>query len=88
MTEYIFAMNSLQPVDEAISVIRQFYPYFFGIIVLCVILLAFIFCKWLAKPLISINQITGKIANMDFTEKLPLHSTDEIGQLSQNINYM
>lgn len=88
ITRYIFAMTSLQPVDEAISTIRQFYPYFFGVTLLCVIILAFIFSRWLAKPLISINKITGKIANMDFTEKLPVHSTDEIGQLSQNINYL
>ncbi|MGL6218177.1 MAG: sensor histidine kinase, partial [Lacrimispora sphenoides] len=88
VTEYIFAMTSLQPVGEAISVIRQFYPYFFGFTVLCVILLAFVFSKWLAKPLIFINKITGKIANMDFTEKLPVRSADEIGQLSQNINYL
>jgi HAMP domain-containing protein len=88
VTEYIFAMTSLQPVGEAISVIWKFYPYFFGFTVLCVIILTFIFSKWLAKPLISINQITGKIANMDFTEKLPVSSADEIGQLSQNINYL
>ncbi|MBZ2174648.1 HAMP domain-containing histidine kinase [Schnuerera sp. xch1] len=88
ITRYIFAMTSLQPVDEAISTIRQFYPYFFGVTLLCVIILAFIFSRWLAKPLISINKITGKIANMDFTEKLPVHSIDEIGQLSQNINYL
>ena len=83
---YIFAMTSLQPVDEAIAVMRQFYPYFFGLALLGVIVLAFIFSKWLAKPLIAINQITGKIANMDFTEKLPVRSEDEIGQLSANIN--
>ncbi|MBZ9626465.1 HAMP domain-containing histidine kinase [Clostridium sp. FP2] len=88
VTGYIFAMTSLQPVDEAISVIQQFYPYFFGFTFLCVIFLAFVFSKWLAKPLISINQITEKIANMDFTEKLPVRSADEIGQLSQNINYL
>ena len=88
VTGYIFAMTSLQPVDEAISVIRQFYPYYFGFTFLCIIFLAFVFSKWLAKPLISINKITGKIANMDFTEKLPVHSVDEIGQLSQNINYL
>lgn len=88
VTGYIFAMTSLQPVDEAISVIRQFYPYFFGFTFLCVIVLAFVFSKWLAKPLISINRITGKIANMDFSEKLPMGSSDEIGQLSQNINYL
>ncbi|HDK7163660.1 TPA: HAMP domain-containing histidine kinase [Clostridium botulinum] len=88
VTRYIFAMTSLQPVDEAISAIRQFYPYFFGFTLLCVILLAFVFSKWLSKPLLSINQITGKIANMDFTEKLPVRSQDEIGQLSRNINYL
>ena len=86
VTGYIFAMTSLQPVDEAIAVIREFYPYFFGLAFLCVIVLAFILSKWLAKPLLSINRITGKIAKMDFTEKLPVRSGDEIGQLSQNIN--
>lgn len=85
-TRYIFAMTTLQPVDEAISVMSQFYPYFLGFTFLCIIFLAFIFSKWLAKPLIAINQATGKIANMDFTEKLPVYSDDEIGQLSQNIN--
>ncbi|EHQ90609.1 sensor histidine kinase [Desulfosporosinus youngiae] len=83
---YIFAMTSLQPVDEAIAVMRQFYPYFFGLALLCVIGLAFIVSKRLSKPLISINRITGKIANLDFTEKLPMGSEDEIGQLSANIN--
>ena len=83
---YIFAMTSLQPVGEAISVIGQFYPYYFGVTFLCIIFLAFIFSKWLAKPLIHINQITGKIAKMDFSEKLPVRSEDEIGQLSKNIN--
>lgn len=85
---YIFAMTSLQPVGEAIEVIQQFYPYFFGFVFLCIIFLAFVFSKWMAKPLLSINQVTGKIANMDFSQKLPVRSTDEIGQLSQNINYL
>lgn len=88
VTGYIFAMTSLQPVDEAISVIRQFYPYALGFSFLCIILLAFVFSKWLAKPLISVNRITGKIANLDFSEKLPVRSDDEVGQLSRNINYL
>lgn len=85
---YIFAMTSLQPVDEAIGVIRQFYPYFLGVALLCMLVLAFVLSKWLAKPLLSINRINGKIAAMDFTEKLPVGSEDEIGQLSRNINHL
>ena len=42
VTEYIFAMTSLQPVNEAISVMWQFYPYILGVAFLCVIVLAFI----------------------------------------------
>lgn len=83
---YIFAMTSLQPVDEALGVMRQFYPYFWALALLGVVALAFIFSKWLTKPLLAINRITGKIAGLDFTEKLPVGSGDEIGQLSANIN--
>lgn len=85
---YIFAMTSLQPVGEAISVMRKFYPHFGGLAIASVILLAFIFSRWMARPLISINQVTGKIADMNFSEKLPIRSEDEIGQLSVNINYL
>ncbi len=42
-TRYIFAMTTLQPVDEAISVMNQFYPYFLGFTFLCIIFLAFFF---------------------------------------------
>ncbi|WP_353097667.1 HAMP domain-containing sensor histidine kinase [Tissierella praeacuta] len=86
--KYIFAMTSLQPVGEAVTIMSQFYPYYFIFAFLCIALLAFAFSKWLAKPLISINEITAKIAKRDFTEKLPVNSNDEIGQLSQNINYL
>ena len=85
---YIFAITSLQPVDEALSAMRQFYPYVVGFALLSIAFLAFIVSRWLAKPLISLNQITGKIANMDFSEKLPVRSEDEIGQLSGNINHL
>lgn len=86
--KYIFAMTSLQPVDEAMNVMQSFLPYFLGFAFLCLITLAFIFSKLITKPLISINRITSKIANMDFTERLPVKSNDEIGELSQNINYL
>ena len=85
-TGYLFAMTSLQPVDEAIMVSWQFYPYFFTFAFLCVALLAFGISRWLAKPLLSMNQVTKKISELDFSEKLPIYSEDEIGQLSGNIN--
>lgn len=85
---YIFAMTSLQPVGEAIAVMREFYPYMIVFTLFAVVVLALAFSRWLTKPLLAINQVTGKIAQLDFSEKLPIRSQDEIGELSQNINYL
>lgn len=87
-SSYVFSMTSLQPVDEAVSVMKQIYPYYLLVSFLILILLAFVFSKQMAKPLIKINQVTEKIANMDFTDSLSVNTEDEIGQLSKNINYL
>ena len=87
-TNYLFAMTSLQPVNEAAVALSQFYPLFFGFATLLVLLASLIFSKWLIKPLLSLNRVTKKIADMDFSEKLPVHCSDELGQLSGNINYL
>ena len=41
--------------------------------------------KIIVKPLIKINRVT-KMANFDFSEKLPVTADDEIGGLSGSIN--
>lgn len=83
---YLFAMTSLQPVGEAVAALTRFYPVFFGAALLLVLAAALVYSKWLAKPLLSINQVTQKITELDFTETLPVRSGDELGQLSANIN--
>lgn len=83
---YLFAMTSLQPVGEALSALTQFYPIFFAVALLLVLAAALIYSRWLAKPLLSISRVTQKITELDFTETLPVHSRDELGQLSTNIN--
>lgn len=86
--KYIFAMTSLQPVNEAMGVIKQFYPYYLVFAFICIIILSIILSKGVTKPLLAINDITGKISRLDFTERLEVKTKDEVGQLSKNINYM
>ncbi|MDF9449716.1 two-component sensor histidine kinase [Bacillus toyonensis] len=83
---YIYAMASLQPVDEAVQMVQDYYIYIIAFVVVLIFLASFYYSKQIAKPLLKINDTTKKIAHLDFTEKIPITSKDEIGDLSKNIN--
>ncbi|EJQ52183.1 Sensor histidine kinase HpkA [Bacillus mycoides] len=86
ITQYAFAIASLQPVNEAMLVLKDYYVYALIIVFLVIILLSFYYSKIIVKPLIKINRVTKKMANFDFSEKLPVVADDEIGGLSSSIN--
>lgn len=83
---YLFAMTSLQPVDEAVQMIQDYYLYLIVFVLVLILLASFYYSKGIARPLLRINQMTKKITELDFSEKLPITSKDEIGDLSRNIN--
>ncbi|MEC0210192.1 HAMP domain-containing sensor histidine kinase [Paenibacillus ehimensis] len=83
---YIFAMTSLQPVDEAAGVMQDYYVYIIIATLLLVLLASFYYSRGIARPLLRINHTTRKIADLDFSEKIPVTTKDEIGDLSRNIN--
>ncbi|MHA4409643.1 sensor histidine kinase [Bacillus cereus] len=85
---YIYAMASLQPVDEAVQMVQDYYIYIIAFVVVLIFLASFYYSKQIAKPLLKINDTTKKIAQLDFTEKIPITSKDEIGDLSKNINVL
>ncbi|MGG0277508.1 sensor histidine kinase [Bacillus rhizoplanae] len=87
-TTYIFALASLQPVDEAVQMIQDYYIYIIIFALFLIFLAAFYYSKQIAKPLLQINSTTQKIAKLDFSETIPITSKDEIGDLSQNINIL
>ncbi|PDZ07898.1 two-component sensor histidine kinase [Bacillus cereus] len=85
---YIYAMASLQPVDEAVQMVQDYYIYIITFVVVLIFLASFYYSKQIAKPLLKINDTTKKIAHLDFTEQIPITSKDEIGDLSKNINVL
>ncbi|KEK23053.1 sensor histidine kinase [Bacillus gaemokensis] len=85
---YIYAMASLQPVDEAVQMVKDYYVYIIAFVLVLIFLASFYYSKQIAKPLLRINDTTKKIAHLDFTERIPITSKDEIGDLSQNINML
>ncbi|MFJ7737377.1 ATP-binding protein [Lysinibacillus sp. NPDC097287] len=85
---YIFSMTSLQPVDEAVQMIEEYYIYIVAFVSILILLASFYYSVKIARPLLRINRTTEKIANLDFSETIAVHSNDEIGDLSRNINLL
>ncbi|PEJ57229.1 two-component sensor histidine kinase [Bacillus sp. AFS002410] len=84
--EVIFAITSLQPVDEAMYVLKDFYIYAFIVALLLIVIISFYYSKLITKPLIKMNAVTNQLAKLNFNEKIDIESEDEIGQLSKSIN--
>ncbi len=87
-TEIIFALSSLQPVNEAVGVIEKLYFYFALGAVLFTVLLALIYSKMIAKPLVKINKVATQMANLNFSEKCEVESQDEIGNVAVSLNFL
>lgn len=86
--EIIFAVSSLQPVNEAGMVIKEFYIYFYIGAVVLIIILSLIISKTISNPLIRMNNTALKMANLDFSEKCKVESEDEIGNLAGTLNFL
>ncbi len=84
----LVVIATFQPIDEASQVLVRFLP-FISIIVLVIGLgSAYLYSRFITKPLIYINEGAQKMANLDFSEKIEVRSMDELGELSNSLNDM
>lgn len=73
--------------SETSAVMNRFNGVTLLLTLLVIISLVFIAARKMVQPLIELKEVTGKIAEFDFV-KMTHITTDEIGDLSQNINRM
>ncbi|EOP91896.1 hypothetical protein IGM_01956 [Bacillus cereus HuB4-4] len=79
---------TFQPIDEASQVLVRFLPYISIIVLVIGLGSAYLYSRFITKPLIYINEGAQKMANLDFSEKIEVRSTDELGELSNSLNDM
>ena len=84
----LFAVSSLRPVIGAASVIRDFSGYAFGVAIVLVPLLAFLYARVLTKPLRSLNELAGRLASLDFSHRFRWRRKDEIGELARTFDFL
>ena len=84
----IIAITSYQEIHDASSAILELYVYVgIGVIILGLIL-SLIYSNMLSKPLKNLNHVAVKMSSMDFSEKCPSNSNDEIGNLGKTLNFL
>ncbi len=76
----------LQPIDEAAKVIIRFLPYMLIVIGLISMIGAYFYSHLLTKPLLKLNKIAKKMANLDFSLESTINTNDELGELSKSLN--
>ncbi|KIL34229.1 histidine kinase [Cohnella kolymensis] len=82
---YLFVMTSLQPVGEAVGILKQYFVYMAPIIFVLVIVLSLIYSRIVSRPLVKLSRTATRLAKLDFTVQPEIHSKDEFGDLSRNM---
>lgn len=82
---YLFVMTSLQPVGEAVEILKKYFVYLAPVILVLVIILSLIYSRIVSRPLVTLNRAAARLAKLDFTVEPEIHSKDEFGELSRNL---
>lgn len=82
---YLFVMTSLQPVGEAVDILKQYFIYIAPIIVMLTIILSLIYSRMISRPLVKLSRSAARLAKLDFTVQPEIHSKDEFGELSRSM---
>ncbi|MBD0379958.1 sensor histidine kinase [Paenibacillus sedimenti] len=82
------SVSSLQPVGDAVSAFRGFYSYFYLLATAGALLLVLLYSRMITRPLRALNQTAQRMAKLDFREKSGIRRNDEIGSLSDTLNFL
>ncbi|MBG9737671.1 sensor histidine kinase [Paenibacillus alvei] len=88
MAATLVVSATFQPIDEASQVLALFLPYISIIVIVIGIGSAYLYSRFITKPLLYINQGARKMAKLDFSEQIEVRSSDELGELSNSLNEM
>ncbi|MDR2590627.1 MAG: HAMP domain-containing histidine kinase [Oscillospiraceae bacterium] len=80
--------SSVQPIDEANTVLFQMLPYVLLISLVLGVVVSFIYTKTITAPVKAISRATFNMRTLEKDVKCDVKSSDEIGELAVNINQL
>lgn len=73
---------------DIVNAIKSLYPLICGVIFIASMVIALIYAKFIAKPIVDISKIAKRMTTLDMTWQCNVMRTDEIGLLADSLNKM
>ena len=84
--DYIMLRSSIESIEESAQISNRFFVY----VTICVSCLSFVVMLFISRrftgKILDLAKIARKMSSLDFEEKYPVESEDEIGVLGNSIN--
>ena len=85
---YCLVRMNYASVERAAKVANNFYAYVGIFIILIEAIVIIIFLRRFTKPILVMNEVAKKMADLDFEAKAEVNSANEIGQLAKSLNIL
>ncbi|OPY58737.1 MAG: Alkaline phosphatase synthesis sensor protein PhoR [Pelotomaculum sp. PtaU1.Bin035] len=84
--DYLILSTPFASISESVRIANRFF-LFTGLLTFIVgSIIIYFFAKKLTMPILKLNDIAQRMAELDFSQKYQVESTDEVGQLGESIN--
>ena len=80
--------TSLARIDEAGVVLGQLMPWIFLCLMAFSVVASWLFSRWFTNPLTKLSHATRQLAEGDYSVRVNVPETDEIGLLAADFNHM
>ena len=86
--DWFLIRTPLESIEKAVDISNRFYIVVGTIITLLAVLAITIVSKRITEPIVQLNDLSRKMANLDFDAKYQGHAQNEIDELGDNFNKM
>ncbi len=84
--EYIFISTPVAAIHGSVQTANQFFLFTGIATIITGCILVYIFSRRFTKPILALNQIALRMSHLDFSQRYPVTTQDEIGELGKSIN--
>ena len=84
----LYASSYLREENQVVEAMRQTAPWLLTALLLFSVICAWLYSRWITRPIVRISGIAKKMANLDFHWKCGMCRRDEIGALGSSLDQM
>ncbi len=83
---YLFVRTNYQSIEEAADIASRFLSVTGLLVLLLGSVVVYFICRAITKPIERMSDVAVRMSRLEFDEKCPVSSRDEVGQLGRSLN--